>query len=124
MFQEILQQPILLRLWIFFMIAVNLCSLLFLNYSGARWVVFFNICNIPLVTLLYREFGFSRILGLSHVICWTPLVIVVWAEKALFPASTIYGGWLRLLLLTNVVSLVMDYSDVTRYVFEKYSGKA
>ena len=118
MIQEILQQPFLLRIWIFVLIGANFSSLMFIQHSTGRWAVVFNISNLFFMSYLYRNYGYTRILGLSHVVCWTPLVLLLWKEAQVVSAESIYGFWCRMLLLINAVSLVVDYLDVFRFFFE------
>ncbi|MCH7911234.1 MAG: hypothetical protein IIB38_16670 [Candidatus Hydrogenedentes bacterium] len=68
------------------------------------------------MTLLAEQMGYTRILGLSHAIFWTPLVIYLFTRRKNFEWDTIYGKWLYILLVTNVASLVIDYIDIIRYI--------
>lgn len=117
--QDILQQPLAIRLWIFFMIATNLCSLFFLQHGVAKWVVALNFCNLILMSYLYRHFAYSPILGLSHVVCWTPIVVIVWSEIKFNSYDSMYGVWLRVLIVTNSLSLMVDYFDVFRFFLKR-----
>ena len=65
---------------------------------------------------LYSQMGYVKMLGLPHIIFWTPLAIYFFL--------TLRGGnlpqWPRwmmtLALVTLVISLAFDYTDLARYV--------
>ena len=119
MIKDIAKQPLLLRAWIMFMVVVNLCSLFFLQYYGARWILALNLGSFLLMSYMYKRFSYSRILGLPHVLFWTPLVFIIWQQMKLVSASSVYGVWLRFVFITNSISLVFDYLDVTRFCIRK-----
>ncbi|MEL7280408.1 MAG: hypothetical protein AAFY35_00205 [Pseudomonadota bacterium] len=74
------------------------------------------IANYLLMNWLYNQYGYARILGLAHVLIWTPLVLyLVFALRG----PTI-RGWIRPLtqvfVVSMLVSLAFDYVDVARWV--------
>ena len=119
MIKDILQQTFLLQLWIFFMVVVNLCAVFFLQHYGARWVFFLNLGSLALMSYLYKRFSYSSILGLPHVLFWTPLVLIIWQQIKMIEIGTVYGLWLRVLFITNCISLLFDYFDVTKFCIGK-----
>jgi len=102
------------------MVAVNLSSIFFLQHVAARWVLAANLGNLLTMHLLYMRFGYVRLLGLSHVIWWTPLVFyLISISRSYDNHQTLFWYWLILLILINSVSLLFDYSDVIRYLVSK-----
>lgn len=65
---------------------------------------------------LFELNGFNRLLGLSHVIWWTPLVLYLLRRLSGTEFSSPFGRWVRVLIATNGLSLVVDYIDVMRYI--------
>ncbi|KIC28356.1 hypothetical protein [Leisingera sp. ANG-M6] len=65
---------------------------------------------------IYGQLGYVRLLGVPHVILWTPLVVWLWRQQAR-PDMPV---WPRRIILTVcaviVVSLVFDYADAARYL--------
>lgn len=114
--QDILQQPIWLQAWIFWLVVVNTAAILFIRRVPARWVIAAWLVNIPLMSWLYAEFGYQRILGLSHVLVWTPLLAYLYHIRDQWDMSTLTGKWLAVLFATNLISLAIDYVDVARYL--------
>jgi hypothetical protein len=112
--EHILREPFWLQVWIFWLLFVNGASILFLRRAEARWVLLAFAANAVTMGRLFEAFGYTRILGLSHVIWWTPLVIYLFRRRSGFGEGA-FGGWARWLLLTNAISLAIDYVDVTRW---------
>jgi hypothetical protein len=98
------------------MIAINTAGLLFLRQRAARWVLAAWIGNVVFMSILYELNGYNRLLGLSHVIFWTPLVLWLFRRRAALREPRPFGVWVVLLVATNSVSLVIDYVDVLRYL--------
>jgi hypothetical protein len=115
MMLHVMQEPLWLQAWVGWMMLVNTASLLFLKQRAARWVLAAWIGNIITMSVLYEMAGYVRLLGLSHVIWWTPLAIYLWRQRVQFAVANAYGYWGRVLLATIVASLIIDYIDVIRY---------
>ena len=115
MFEQIVAQTFWIKVWIFWILFINGASLLFVGRAEGRWVLAAWLLAIATMTLLYQHFGYTRILGLAHLLWWTPLVIYLFRRRAGFGEGS-FGGWARLLLLTNAASLVVDAVDVVRFL--------
>ena len=67
------------------------------------------------VIWIFNELGYVKLMGLSHIIFWTPLVFFLFS-KAKQPDMP---AWPRRILwfvmVTIVISLAFDYVDVARY---------
>ncbi len=113
----IAQQPVWLQTWIYWMVVMNLGGLVFAIWRvEARWVVGAFIANGIFMSWLYEAQGYTRLLGISHVIFWTPLVVYVFRRLPGIDTRSAYGVWVRAVVATNAVSLVVDYVDVIRYL--------
>ena len=64
---------------------------------------------------LFGQLGYVKLLGLPHIIFWTPLVWFLWGEvrRADMPAWPRRILWA--VLAVFVISLLFDYVDVARY---------
>jgi hypothetical protein len=71
--------------------------------------------SMLLMTGLTAVSGFSRLVGLGHIV-WIPLLVFLATRLSEVPASDFYGIWLRAVLVANSLSLVIDFVDVIRYV--------
>jgi len=116
MLDHILQEPVWLQVWVFWMMGINTLSLLFVRHAEGRWVLAAWVVNVVFMSVLFQLNGYNRLLGLSHVLFWTPLVIYLFRRwRALFGRG-LFSVWIVTLLLTNSLSLVVDYIDVVRYL--------
>lgn len=116
MMQDIAREGPLLQSWVYWMIALNTAAILFVIHRvEARWVLAAWIANLFLMGFLYETYGYTRILGLSHVVLWTPLLVYLWRRRSHFDSASWGGRYLWLVSVTILVSLVFDYVDLVRY---------
>jgi len=54
-------------------------------------------------------------LGLGHIF-WIPLLYFLWMRLEQNPADDFFGLWLRVLMILNAASLIIDVIDVGRYI--------
>ncbi len=111
----IVRLPLPWRLWMVLLIALNLVvPLFFFDRLEAQLVLVTMAISMFLMTSLTALSGFSRLLGLGHI-AWIPLVVFLGTRLSEVPASDFYGMWLRVLLVANSLSLVIDLVEVVRY---------
>ena len=67
------------------------------------------------MTALTAWGGFTRLLGLGHIL-WFPLLVYLWRSLQGHPFDTGIGLWLRVLMVLNTLSLGIDTVDVVRYL--------
>ena len=115
MLEHIVAQPFWTKTWIFWVLFLNSASLLFLRRPEGRWVLAAWCLVIATQLPLYRQFGCTRILGLAQLLWWTPLVVYLFRRRASFGEGR-FGGWARLLVLTNAASLVVGAVDGVRFL--------
>jgi hypothetical protein len=111
-----LSEPWWLIAWLCWLGAVNLASLFFLRESEARWVLAAFLSSFVLMNVLYYNNGYNRFLGFAHIVFWTPLLLFLYSRLSRILGPRLYENWIRILLATNGVSLVIDYVDVLRYL--------
>lgn len=108
--------PVGWRLWIYWLMAVNMASILFILRREGLITLLVWIANVVTMTLMAEYFGFVRLLGLSHLVWWIPLLIYLARRLRDIPLRTWLGRWIVVLMLTNSVSLVFDSIDVAGYL--------
>lgn len=64
---------------------------------------------------LVHRTGFTRLLGLGHIL-WLPLVVWLWSRIEAVPMAVGFDWWLRAVALVNALSLVIDAVDVLRWL--------
>ncbi len=65
---------------------------------------------------LYTKMGYVKLLGLAHIIVWTPLAIYLFAQirRADMPR---WPRWIIGVVLASIlISLAFDYTDALRYL--------
>ena len=82
----------------------------------ARWALVAWFFNIVVILALYNLFGYTRILGLSHILAWTPLLYYLFNQRKPFSEESWSGRYLYWFMLVISVSLLFDYFDVARYL--------
>ena len=92
-----------------------IAPIVFLNRLEAQITLATMLASMGLMTVLTARFGFSRILGLGHIL-WIPLLIFLFPRLSSIPADSPFGIWIRALFVVNVMSLLIDAADVIRYI--------
>jgi len=111
-----MKMPIHWRLWLALLVIVNfVIPLFFLNRLEAQVVAGTLIASVILMTGLTALSGFTRLLGLGHIL-WFPLLYFLWMRLEQNPADDFFGLWLRVLMILNAASLIIDVVDVGRYI--------
>ncbi len=112
----VMKMPLPWRLWLMLLVTVNLAvPLFFLDRREAQFILGALLASMALMTILTAKFGFTRILGLGHIL-WLPLVFFLWLRLSHIPADDFFGFWIRGVLTLNTVSLMLDTVDVARYI--------
>ena len=111
-----IKMPMHWQAWLMLLVLANaITPLYFLRHLEAQVVLGTMLASVTLMTLLTARFGFTRILGLGHIL-WVPMLAFLLARLGQIPPSDAYGIWIRALIVLNSVSLVIDAADVIRYI--------
>jgi hypothetical protein len=112
----VFQLPIAVRLWLLFLMTVNLVvPVIYLHRSEARVTLLVFFASFLLMLLITHTSGFTRLLGMGHVL-WIPLGLYLINRLDVIPAGDAYGTWVRSVIVLNSISLVLDIFDVMRFV--------
>ena len=107
-------RPHVLAWLMLLMLANGIAPLVFLARLEAQVVLATFLLSIGLMTWLTARYGFSRILGLGHVL-WVPMVIFLLVRANALEMDA-YGIWVGTVVVLNVISLMIDVRDVMQYV--------
>ena len=107
-------RPHVLAWLMLLMLANGIVPLVFLARLEAQVVFATFLLSIGLMTWLTARYGFSRILGLGHVL-WVPMVIFLLVRANALEMDA-YGIWVGTVVVLNVISLMIDVRDVMQYV--------
>ncbi len=113
--------PVWVQYWINFIVAVPILSVIVLLFNKAtrRDVpVIFVLTALAFgsTVFLFEQYGMVRLLGLGHVLFWTPLVIYLWWRLRRDPPAPFFATVMWILLATITAALVFDYYDVLRWL--------
>ena len=111
-FSELFLQPLWVTVWVFWLMLVNVASLLYWSEPLAKIIFVTFMLSAMLMMGLYSKFGFEKILGLGHVL-WIPLLAYLLIELPTVSRDII--NYLIILLLSITVSLAFDVVDVWSY---------
>jgi hypothetical protein len=104
--------------WMSFAIIVTPLVLVFSKVTrrDAVIVLLTNIAMLVGMGWVYEQMGYVRLLGIVHVILWTPLFVYLFlrAKNGEMPILCRLVIWM--FAATLAVSLVFDYTDVARYL--------
>ena len=116
------EQPLWVQIWVgLILMPVNMVSLAFISEPMGLWVA--GLANIALLLnlpILLYERGFSRTMALPHLIPWTLLVgLLLFARP---DATGLYAGYLWVLLVINMISLLFDYPESYQWLQARKSN--
>jgi hypothetical protein len=103
------------RIWCVWLVGVNAACLFFITHIEAQVVLGVTVLAVVAQTLVYGRLGFTRVLGTAHIL-WLPMFAWMAFRLDAIAADPALGKWLAVLLATNAVSLVIDCSDVFRFI--------
>jgi hypothetical protein len=109
--------PDWVRYWLAGLIGVLSGSVLFaLVRAEGRAILMGVLMGMAMTILIYAQFGFTRILGVGHVLFWTPtLFYMLSLQGTAGVEKTWFGRWLWLAIAVMAGSLMLDYADLARY---------
>ncbi len=110
-----------LTVWLYWMSFAIIVTPLVLVFSkatrfDAAIVLLTNIAMLVGMGWVYEQMGYVRLMGIVHVILWTPLFGYLFfrAKNGEMPLLCRLVIWM--FVATLAVSLVFDYTDVIRYL--------
>ena len=80
----------------------------------AQIVLFTAIVGLGIMSVIYSEMGFVRLMGIGHI-GWVPLVFLLWLRLDHATPGSAFGYWLIAVIVLDGVSLFIDITDVLRY---------
>ena len=119
--QAIATQPQWVQVWLMWMAVVVFLGPLLLLFSkvtrlDAVILILTNLSIYVAMIWLFEQVGFVRLLGLVHVIFWTPAAIYLFNRLKNPAIAFPFRQIIWLILATIIVSLAFDYVDVARYL--------
>ena len=105
-----------LAVWISLLLLVNLVvPLAVIGTVEGQAVLAAMVLGAVTQTAIFRSKGFVRLLGIGHIY-WVPLLPWLWTRLGGLPPNEPFTMWMTAVIVLNFVSLVIDVSDVWRYL--------
>ncbi|MEQ9491244.1 MAG: hypothetical protein RIM72_19860 [Alphaproteobacteria bacterium] len=119
--EAVMVQPPLVRYWVFWLAFITTISwiVLLLSRQTRRDGLILFLASVAVTVWmqwLYATEGFVRLLGLPHVVLWTPLLIYFVYRVRTVRYETPFRQIVYALMASIAVSLIFDYIDVARYL--------
>jgi hypothetical protein len=102
----------LIPAWVLILTIGNVASVGFWNEPLAKVIFVTFMLSAMLMMGLYSRFGFDKILGVGHIL-WIPLLVYMLMEIP--TARKTFKGYLIVLSISIIISLVFDIVDVWKY---------
>lgn len=123
--EAIAMQPTWLKSWMYLLGATNLAAVIFLaKRVDGKWrprlealvILISFLAAATFMEWLFEQYGYVRLLGLAHLVFWTPAYVwILSRRKQLVADFPIFGKYVLFYLLINGISLVIDFVDVVRH---------
>ena len=116
---DVAKQPQWVQVWLDVMMVVllGLSAVFSFVRVEARWVLAGFLLGAATLLGLYSQIGYSRLLGIGHVIFWTPVLIYLLRRRAHWRVKETWAGkWIVAAVTVLTISLVFDYTDVARWL--------
>lgn len=119
--EAIAQQPQWVQYWLYVLLfGILVLPLALLTWKQTRLTAVITIAGSIIaglgVSWLYDQLGYVKLLGLPHIIIWTPLALYLYGQIKREDMPVWPKRIMMAILAVFVVSLVLDYIDVARYV--------
>lgn len=119
--QSVDMQPLWVQYWTNWMgliIVVTAIVLLFSKQTrrDSLWIVVSSIAILFAMGWLFNQLGFVRLLGVVHLIIWTPLAVYFWTRLKEPSIGFPFRQFMWTFLATITISLMFDFVDTIRYV--------
>ena len=112
--------PQWIKIWLFFMGTVYVSGLFFLkNHIEARWLVGGFILGLVFSKLAIPALGLvplSGLVGLVHVVFWTPALVIMLKNRPFTQGFSIYNCWSGLATGCILFSFIFDIRDAYIYL--------
>lgn len=123
--EAIATEPFWLQSWVVLLGIANLAAVAFIagRVSGhwrvrpeALVIVASFVAAAVFMDWLYGQVGYVRLLGLAHLVCWTPAYVWILARRRAIAGGSLFSKYIHAYLIIAGTSLVIDAVDVIRYL--------
>jgi len=102
--------------WVMLLMLANMIlPLFFLGTVEGKVVLAVFFFGAFVQTAIFSVKGFVRLLGIGHI-AWVPLLLWLWTRLDFARAGSLFRYWLVATIIVVSLSLVIDVTDVVRYL--------
>ncbi|MEM7768152.1 MAG: hypothetical protein AAF253_11790 [Pseudomonadota bacterium] len=88
----------------------------------ARWVLLGTLLGMVGTLIAYSQVGYSRLLGIGHIVFWTPTLVYLISRRDRWRIGETWSGkWLALAAVVFAISLAFDFVDLARWLLGERS---
>jgi hypothetical protein len=118
-------EPVWLQAWVITLVLTHLIAVVFVvTREQGAWrmrpepiaIVVSFILSGMFMSWLYGVVGYVRLLGLAHLVFWTPAFVWVFLRRRAVGTQSVFGKYLLAYLVIVGISLIIDVVDVVRYL--------
>ncbi len=123
--EAIATEPLWLQAWVTILVLTHLIAVAFVvTREQGVWRIRLEplailasfIGSTLLITWLYGAVGYVRLLGLAHLVFWTPVFFWVFTRVRSSGTQSVIGKYLLVYLVIAGTSLVIDVVDLVRHL--------
>lgn len=123
---DVFAQPMWARLWVVWMVAVIVgVPVIMWMYVAARRdpliVAGSTLTLLVVMPLWHDQVGYVRLIGLPHIVVWTPLAVYLHARRKHLSSPPQVRRAVNVFMATIVVSLAFDSVDAARYLLGEHA---
>ena len=117
-------QPAWLLAYLMVLVAANLGAVFFIakktpqgwrpRYEALAIVAAFLLAG-EFMEYLYQQYGYVRLLGLAHIVFWTPVYAWIFTHRKDYAAYPYFSKFVPFYLVMAGISLTIDVIDLLRY---------
>jgi len=102
------------NLWVGLLAMVNMVGgVIFIRTMEGQLALVCMMASFLIMWEIYAQKGFVRLLGLGHLIAWTPQM--VFYIESVGNTAGYFQCWIISVMVVNGISMVIDLVDVVRY---------
>jgi len=102
--------------WVMLLMTANMIiPLFYLRTTEGKIVLAAAVLGAITQTAIFSAKGFVRLLGIGHI-AWVPMVYWLWTRLDAAPAGSLFRYWIVATLVLVSLSVLIDATDVIRYL--------
>ncbi len=102
--------------WIMLLVMANMAlPLLFIGTTEGKVVLGSFVFAIGFQAAIFSAKGFVRLLGIGHI-AWVPMIYWLWTRLDFAAVGSLFRYWLLATIVLVSLSLLIDATDVIRYL--------